>query len=159
MSQRGDFAPESWSPTADYYIADGHDIRDAIEAFELNYNRGAVVKYMARAGRKPGNGALLDCLKAKEHIDREIACLSQNLEPAARQAIKDKPPAADLVIPVRALRLAMEAYDLSSASARRGERPMRHAEQALISFFDHYGVKLDFSGNDPARVAEKRKRT
>lgn len=75
MSARGDFAPESWSPTADYYIAEEIDIRDVIEAFELNYNRGAVVKYMARAGRKPGNDALLDCLKAREHIEREIARL------------------------------------------------------------------------------------
>ena len=46
-----------------------------IEAFGLNYNRGAVVKYMARAGRKPGNDALLDLLKAREHVNREIARL------------------------------------------------------------------------------------
>lgn len=70
-----DFVPRPWLPTAEYYIAQGHDIRDVIDAFELNYNRGAVVKYMARAGRKPGNGELLDLLKAREHTNREIARL------------------------------------------------------------------------------------
>lgn len=70
-----DFTPRPWTPAADYYIANGIDIRDVIEAFGLNYNRGAVVKYMARAGRKPGNDALLDLLKAREHINREIARL------------------------------------------------------------------------------------
>jgi hypothetical protein len=69
----GDFAPRPWAATADYYIADGHDIRDVIEAFGLNYNCGAIVKYIVRAGRKPGNGALLDLLKAQVHIEREIA--------------------------------------------------------------------------------------
>lgn len=71
----GDFAPRPWSPTAEYYIADGHDIRDVIEAFGLNYNRGAIVKYIARAGRKPGNDARLDLLKAREHVNRELARL------------------------------------------------------------------------------------
>lgn len=73
----GDFAPRPWTPTAEYYIAEDHDIRDVIEAFGLNYNRGAVVKYMARAGRKPGNDALLDLYKAREHINREIAHLER----------------------------------------------------------------------------------
>jgi hypothetical protein len=68
----GDFAPRPWRPTAEYYIAGGIDIRDVIEAFALNYNRGAIVKYIARAGRKPGNDALLDLRKAREHIEREI---------------------------------------------------------------------------------------
>lgn len=73
----GDLAPRPWKPTAEYYQAQGIDIRDVIEAFGLNYNRGAVMKYMARAGRKPGNDALLDLKKAREHINREIACLER----------------------------------------------------------------------------------
>lgn len=82
-----DFAPRSWLPTAPYYIANGCDIRTVIEAFGLNYNRGAVVKYMARAGRKPGNDALLDLYKAREHINREIACLERlGGDPVAHQA-------------------------------------------------------------------------
>jgi hypothetical protein len=90
MKSGADFAPRPWHPTAEYYIAEGHDIRDVIEAFELNYNRGAVVKYMARAGRKPGNDPLLDLLKAREHINREIARLggeaAATAEPARRLA-------------------------------------------------------------------------
>lgn len=76
LTSAGDFAPRPWLPTAPYYIAGGIDIRDVIEAFGLNYNRGAIVKYIARAGRKPGNDALLDLQKAREHINREIAHLS-----------------------------------------------------------------------------------
>lgn len=82
MSAAGDFAPRPWQPNADYYMAQGYDIRDVIEAFELNFNRGAVVKYMARAGRKPGNDALLDLLKAREHLNREIARLGGGAEAA-----------------------------------------------------------------------------
>lgn len=75
MSRHSDFTPRPWVPTAEYYIAGGIDIRDVIEAFGLNFNRGAVVKYMARAGRKPDNPELLDLYKAREHINREIARL------------------------------------------------------------------------------------
>lgn len=77
----GDFAPRPWSPTAEYYIAGGIDIRDVIEAFGFNFNRGAIVKYMARAGRKPGNDALLDLKKAREHINREIARIERERQP------------------------------------------------------------------------------
>lgn len=87
LQEGGDFSPRPWSPTADYYIAEGIDIRDVIEAFGLNYNRGAVVKYMARAGRKPGNGALLDLLKAREHVNREIARLTGDDWPIATHCV------------------------------------------------------------------------
>lgn len=72
-----DFAPRPWLPEAEYYRAAGPngviDVRDVIEAFGLNYNRGVILKYVARAGRKPGNDALLDLYKARVHLDREIA--------------------------------------------------------------------------------------
>lgn len=91
----GDFAPRPWVPRAEYYIAAGPrgdvDIRDAIEAFGLDYNRGAVMKYVARAGRKPGNGALLDLLKAREHINREIACMSGEARAPAADASSPHP--------------------------------------------------------------------
>lgn len=75
---RGDLHPEQWQPTAPYYLCAGYDIRSIIEAFELNYNRGAVIKYALRAGRKPGNSVLLDLYKAREHLNREIACLERS---------------------------------------------------------------------------------
>lgn len=61
-----------WQPVPDWYISNGTDIRDAIDAFNLPFNLGMIAKYIFRAGRKPGNSTLLDLKKAREHIDREI---------------------------------------------------------------------------------------
>ena len=50
---------------------------DIIEALDLNFSRGCIVKYCLRAGRKvPGrDGTLADLKKAKNCIEREIARL------------------------------------------------------------------------------------
>lgn len=47
---------------------------DLIEAFDLNFNRGNVIKYTARAGRK--DDELQDLRKALWYLEREI----KNLE-------------------------------------------------------------------------------
>lgn len=80
-----DFAPRPWTDNPDYYIAGGLDIRAVIEAFRLNFNRGAAMKYLARAGRKPGNDPLMDMLKAREHINREIAFLEHERNGSAEE--------------------------------------------------------------------------
>ena len=36
-----------------YYRSNGIEVADFIEAFDLNFNLGNVVKYIARAGAKP----------------------------------------------------------------------------------------------------------
>lgn len=41
-------------------------------AERLNYNRGTALVYIARAGRKPGESALDDLMKARRYLDREI---------------------------------------------------------------------------------------
>lgn len=41
-------------------------------AEHLSFNRGAIVKYVARAGKKPGADELDDLLKARQHLNREI---------------------------------------------------------------------------------------
>lgn len=46
---------------------------DVIEAWGLNYNQGCVIKYVARAGHKPGEPAIRDLKKAQEYIRRLIA--------------------------------------------------------------------------------------
>jgi 8-oxo-dGTP pyrophosphatase MutT (NUDIX family) len=81
-----DEAP-AWREAAEYYRAGGLDIRDAIDAFGLNFNRGAILKYVARAGRKPGNPALLDLYKAREHLSREIARLRGDDWPVATHCV------------------------------------------------------------------------
>lgn len=45
---------------------------DLINAQNLNFNLGNVVKYVCRAGRKDGENILSDLEKAKNYIDFEI---------------------------------------------------------------------------------------
>ena len=54
-----------------HYEATGdYDIIDVCSHYALNFNRGNVVKYIARAGKK--DDELQDLLKAKDYIEREI---------------------------------------------------------------------------------------
>ena len=57
----------------DYYRAGNYECSDYIEAFDLNFNLGNVIKYISRAGRKPGEDRLTAYKKAREYLDREIA--------------------------------------------------------------------------------------
>jgi len=51
---------------------------NVIDAWQLNYRRGCVVKYLCRAGRK-GN-EIEDLMKARAYLDAEIARLTQQQE-------------------------------------------------------------------------------
>ena len=44
-----------------------------IEAWDLGFCLGNTIKYLARAGRKPGTQELEDLEKARWYLDREIA--------------------------------------------------------------------------------------
>ena len=55
----------------DYYKRGGIEAIDAIEAWELGFHLGNVVKYIARCGRKSDN-VLGDLKKAAWHLNREI---------------------------------------------------------------------------------------
>lgn len=48
---------------------------DVIEAWELGFNRGNCLKYLARAGRKGGGDELTDLRKAAWYLKREIGRL------------------------------------------------------------------------------------
>ena len=54
-----------------YYKRGGIEAIDAIEAWELGFHLGNVVKYIARAGRKTAD-SLQDLQKAAWYLDREI---------------------------------------------------------------------------------------
>ena len=58
-----------------YYLRGGVEAIDVIEAWELGFNLGNVVKYLARAGHK-STDAREDLEKARWYLDREIARLS-----------------------------------------------------------------------------------
>jgi len=55
----------------DYYKRGGVEAIDAIEAWELGFHLGNVVKYIARAGRKTAD-SLRDLKKAEWYLNREI---------------------------------------------------------------------------------------
>jgi hypothetical protein len=54
-----------------HYKAGGFETIDFIEAKDLNYRLGNVVKYVSRAGKKDSD-PLVDLKKARWYLDREI---------------------------------------------------------------------------------------
>ena len=50
-----------------------YEVIKVIEAWNLDFNLGNVVKYIARAGRKDGADLIEDLQKARWYLDREIA--------------------------------------------------------------------------------------
>lgn len=63
----------------DYYRAGKYEAADYIEAFNLNFNLGNVIKYVTRAGRKDDN-ALTDLKKAHNYLEREIKRLTPDTD-------------------------------------------------------------------------------
>lgn len=81
-----DEAEEAESETAEFnvisnpehYCFSKYEPKDVIREWNLNFNLGNVVKYVARAGRK-GN-KLEDLLKAKQYIEFEIDYMTNEFE-------------------------------------------------------------------------------
>lgn len=48
------------------------DVLDFIQAYELNFSKGNVIKYLCRAGKKAGNEEIQDLNKALDYLKREI---------------------------------------------------------------------------------------
>lgn len=48
---------------------------DVIESWNLSFCIGTVVKYLSRAGKKPGEGQIQDLEKAAWYLNHEIARL------------------------------------------------------------------------------------
>ena len=66
---------KSTDPVVDhpsYYNSDGIEVLDVITAFGFNFNTGNTLKYMARAGKKPGADRIIDLRKAAFYLNREI---------------------------------------------------------------------------------------
>jgi hypothetical protein len=76
------------SPSHYQGFSNGAQVIDIAE--RLNFNRGNVVKYVARAGRKHGESAIDDLKKARVYLDREIERIETDgieVKPALAQAI------------------------------------------------------------------------
>jgi hypothetical protein len=61
-----------------HYTRGNIEVIDAIEDWGLNYHRGNAVKYIARAGHKPGADELTDLSKALWYLSREIFRLEKD---------------------------------------------------------------------------------
>lgn len=53
-----------------YENGKGYDIIDVCKDYDLNFNRGNILKYVARAGKKQDE--LTDLKKALDYLEREI---------------------------------------------------------------------------------------
>ena len=60
-----------------YYEKNGLEAIDYIEAHNLNFNLGNVIKYITRAGHKSGEDTVTALEKARWYIDREIERLEE----------------------------------------------------------------------------------
>ena len=65
------------TPTPTHYQGTIQPI-DLINAQDLNFNLGNVVKYVCRAGKKQGENVLSDLDKAKNYINYEIERIKKN---------------------------------------------------------------------------------
>lgn len=69
-----------------YQFSNGAQVIDITE--NLTFNRGNVVKYVARAGRKEKTKELEDLFKARFYLEREIERL---LPPVSRRPKHEEP--------------------------------------------------------------------
>jgi hypothetical protein len=80
-----DHAPtvtESVKHPSHYHAQSGIEVIDAIEAWELSFALGNVVKYVARAGHKDPAKRVEDLRKAQWYLERELASLNTSADPA-----------------------------------------------------------------------------
>ena len=59
-----------------HYKTDSVDVIDICKLYNLNFNRGNIVKYICRAGKK--DNEIQDLEKALDYINREIEYLNNN---------------------------------------------------------------------------------
>ena len=63
---------------SNHYKTDSIDVIDIAKLYNLNFNRGNIVKYICRAGKK--DSELNDLLKAQEYIKRELEFINKQLK-------------------------------------------------------------------------------
>ncbi len=68
-----------------YENEQGYDIIDVCKDYALNFNRGNILKYVARAGKKQDE--LQDLRKALDYLQREITYLEDKQKEYIKQTI------------------------------------------------------------------------
>lgn len=129
------------TPTPAHYVGAVQPI-DVIEAHGLNYNRGAAVAYIARAGRKGAPvDELRDLVKAIDHTMREARRVADRLRAAGDPDVDALlaelvPRPASTVVPTPPLsddvRRELLAHRRARAYALRRLAPHRPSANALL---------------------------
>lgn len=73
---------ESVKHPSHYHAQSGIEVIDAIEAWDLSFSLGNVVKYIARAGHKDPAKRIEDLRKAQWYLERELTLLNATAESA-----------------------------------------------------------------------------
>jgi len=68
-----------------YQTGKDYDIIDVCKDYSLNFNKGNILKYVARAGKK--DNELQDLRKALDYLQREIAYLEDKQKEYIKQTI------------------------------------------------------------------------
>ncbi len=68
-----------------YQTGKDYDIIDVCKDYSLNFNKGNILKYVARAGKK--DNELQDLRKALDYLQREIAYLENKQKEYIKQTI------------------------------------------------------------------------
>ena len=68
-----------------YQTGKDYDIIDVCKDYALNFNKGNILKYVARAGKK--DDELQDLRKALDYLQREIAYLEDKQKEYIKQTI------------------------------------------------------------------------
>ena len=68
-----------------YETGKDYDIIDVCKDYALNFNKGNILKYIARAGKK--DNELQDLRKALDYLQREIAYLEDKQKEYIKQTI------------------------------------------------------------------------
>lgn len=68
-----------------YQTGKDYDIVDVCKDYALNFNKGNILKYVARAGKKQDE--LQDLRKALDYLQREIAYLEDKQKEYIKQTI------------------------------------------------------------------------
>ena len=61
-----------------HYETGSTDVIDFCKEYNLNFNKGNIVKYICRSGKKENESELKDLQKALVYLQREINYLNQN---------------------------------------------------------------------------------
>lgn len=62
----------------EHYKTESIDVIDFCKEYNLNFNKGNIIKYICRAGKKENEPELKDLEKALVYLQREINYLNQN---------------------------------------------------------------------------------